>query len=371
LGNLSANSPQPPENPIDSFKNSELDREKERQRDETRQTYRQIDTLLSFRVSGVNYSDKHSMVHKAIQNSGRRKRGQSTAEGRQRQIVSRLNHGIRCRSLVLLPIESEAEWQQHLEGFRQSYAPVGEVEECLVHLIAYQFWRWIGRLIPYERDLTLARMTTPKESLIGDECSSADIQKVLCTPAAELTAQENAARRQLARYEALGNGQSDSLEFSAPEVEELVGLFHRRLTNGDVDDDENEGADLDDGVPIFDGENRTWSAADVQEQLRILCEAAGEDWRAKLYYVLYDYRHELEERLAHLAEAKEHITYSRILGMEELDRLCLYERQISASFRHLVSQLERHQARRLGVPVPAPVAVDLSVSHHGALSEIP
>jgi hypothetical protein len=31
-----------------------------------------------------------------------------------------------------------------------------EVEECLVHLIAYQFWRWIGRLIPHERDLTLA-----------------------------------------------------------------------------------------------------------------------------------------------------------------------------------------------------------------------
>jgi len=316
------------------------------------------------------------MVHKGVQNNGRKKRGPATAQGRQNQIISRLAHGIRSRSPVLLPLENGPEWQQHLEGFRQSYVPVGEAEECLVHLIAYQFWRWIGRLIPYERDLTLARMTTPKESLFGDGCSSADIQKVLETPAAELSAQENAARAQLTRYEALGNGQSDSLVFSASEVEELVGLFHRRLTNGEVDeddggDDENEGADLDDGVPIFDGENRTWSAAEVQEQFALLCEAAGEDWRAKFYYVLYDYRHELEERLSHLAEAKEQIAYSRILGMEELDRLCLYERQISASFRHLVSQLERHQARRSGVPVPAPVAVDLSVSHHGALSEIP
>jgi hypothetical protein len=325
---------------------------------------------------------KQIMVHR-IQKAVRRKRGPATVQGRQNLIASRLGHGIRSRSPVLLPVESEAEWQQHLEGFQQSYAPVGEVEECLVHLIAYQFWRWIGRLIPYERDLTLARMTTPEESLIGDGCSSADIQKVLSTPAAELIAQENAARAQLARYEALGNGQSESLMFSAPEVEELVGLFHRRLTNGEIDDDDgsekdsglscddNEGADLDEEVPIFDGENRNWSAAEVQEQLRILCEAAGEDWRAKLYYVLYDYRHELEERLSHLAEAKEHITYGRILGMEELDRLCLYERQISASFRHLVSQLERHQARRLGQPVAAPVAVDLSVSHHGALPEIP
>jgi len=178
---------------------------------------------------------------------------------------------------------------------------------------------------------------------------------------------------------ALGNAQSDSLVFSAPEVEELVGLFYRRLTNGDVDEDEdsgedydeNEAADPDEGATLFDGENRTWSAAEVQEQLKVLCEAAGADWRGKLSYVLYYYRHELEERLKRLAEAKKHVTCNRILGMEELDRLCLYERQISASFRHLVSQLERHQARRLGVPVPAPVAVDLSVSHHGTLPEIP
>jgi hypothetical protein len=102
-------------------------------------------------------------------------------------------------------------------------------------------------------------------------------------------------------------------------VEELFGLFHRHLTNGDVDDDD-----------------------------------AGE----------MDSRGDYDEN-----EAAD--PCNRILGMEELDRLCLYERQISASFRHLVSQLERHQARRLGVPVPAPVAVDLSVSHHGAQSEIP
>jgi hypothetical protein len=322
------------------------------------------------------------MVQHRAQAAGKKANGQGkgggpkTVAGKERQIISRLTHGIRSRSPVLLQLENEAEWQQHLEGFRQSYAPVGEAEECLVHLIAYQFWRWIGRLIPYERDLTFTRMTTPPESLIGDGCSSADIQKVLETSAAELSAQENAARAQLARYEALGNGQSDSLVFAASEVEELIGLFHRHLTDGEADDndDDNSGEEYDENggeAPIFDGENRTWSAAEIQDQLRLLCAAAGEDWRRKLYGVLYGYRHELEERLSHLAEAKEHITCNRILGMEELDRLCLYERQISASFRHLVSQLERHQARRLGQPVAAPVAVDLSVSHHGTQSEIP
>ena len=98
------------------------------------------------------------MVQKIAQNNGRKKRGPSTAQGRQNQIASRLAHGIRSRSPVLLQVESEAEWQQHLEGIRQSYAPVGEVEECLVHLIAYQFWRMIARLLPYERDLSLTRI---------------------------------------------------------------------------------------------------------------------------------------------------------------------------------------------------------------------
>jgi hypothetical protein len=60
------------------------------------------------------------MVQNTAQNNGRRKRGQSTAEGRQRQIVSRLNHGIRSTSPVLLQVESEAERQQHLGAIRAS-----------------------------------------------------------------------------------------------------------------------------------------------------------------------------------------------------------------------------------------------------------
>jgi hypothetical protein len=315
------------------------------------------------------------MVQPAL-NNGRRKRGQRTAEGRQRQIAAKLTNGIRSRSPVLLPIESETEWQAHLEGFRQAYRPVGEPEECLVHLIAYGFWRWIGRLLPYETALTMAKITTPKESLIGEGCSKDDIQKVLCTPAAELAAQANAARSQLLRYEALGNGLSDNLVFSASEVEELVERFRQRLTDGDLEEngaeyDEDEIVDSEDHARVFDGEQRTWNAVEVQEQLRTLCEAAGTDWRSRLHWVLYDYRHELDERLTRLAEAKEHIAYNRIPAIEELDRLCSYERQLSSTFRHLVSQLERHQARRLGVSIPAPVAVDLSVSHHGAQSEIP
>jgi hypothetical protein len=325
------------------------------------------------------------MVQKAAQKNGQRKgkRGPATAQGRQHQIASRLQHGIRSRSPALLVVESPTEWQQHLEGIRRSFDPSDEYEECLVHLIAYKIWCWIGRLIVYERDLTFAKMTAPSDSLIRGGCSSDDIQKVLSTPSADLEAQQKAAVAQQARYEALGNGESNGLVFSAPEVEELVGWFLKRIQTCDEDDKDDEDdeqdesdeerceVDPDDHAPIFDGENRSWTGAEVQEQLALLCEAAGQDWRAKLPWVLYDRQHKLDERFSRLSEAKEQIAYNRILGLEELNRLTLYERQIHATLKHLVNQLERHQALRRGQPVAAPLALDVIHSYHGIQSDIP
>jgi hypothetical protein len=342
----------------------------------------QTDTLLSFRSGEVHCGDRKLMVQNQARTAGKKANGQGkgggpkTAAGKERQIISRLTHGIRSRSPVLLHVESEAEWWQHLEGIRQSYAPVGEAEECLVYLIAYQYWRWIARLLPYERDLSFTKMTTPSDDLLGEGCSKADIHKVLSTPSKELGVQQKAARDQLARYEALGKGDDSTLVFSASEVEELVGWFQKRVcVDGGLElEDESEDRDDDDPGdegPIFDGENRSWSAPEVQEQLRILCEAAGADWREKLYWILCERQRDLEKDFSHLDEAREQIAYNRILGLEELNRLTLYERQILATLKHLVNQLERHQARRLGQPVAAPVAFDVTVAHHGAQPEIP
>ena len=311
-----------------------------------------------------------------------RKRGQRTAEGQQRQIAARISNGVHFQSPVLPGgIESQEAWEAHLAKLEEALQPVGAWEKLCVYRIALSAWKHF-RLVRHEAAIVSAAILSPNDTFLAsydNEVPGADcVAEVLARSACELAEEFSQRGEFLLRIRALTTDNGEGVAFTAIERRQILSGIIQQLTYDDEgeedsgqDYDENEGADLDDGVPIFDGENRTWSAAKVQEQLRILCEAAGEDWRAKLYYVLYDYRHELEERLSHLAEAKEHITYGQILGMEELDRLCLYERQISASFRHLVSQLERHQARRLGVPVPAPLAVDLSVSHHGALPEIP
>jgi hypothetical protein len=322
------------------------------------------------------------MVQKAAQHNGRRRRGQSTAQGRQNQIASRLNHGIRSRSPVLLHVESSAEWKEHLEGFRQSYAPVGEVEECLVHLIAYQFWRWIGRLIPYERDLTFAKMVRPKDELGLDGVSAEVIQEVLTKSEEELRAPLSASQARLVRYEALENETSE-LVFTKAEVQELFGWLVDRIEEGtdseteDEDDqdeaDPDEGDEASDEAPDFNVEDRPWSVADVQSQLGILCDAVGRSWREELEWFLYSRKEKLNTRLKHLAKAKAHIERKRILSFEEVNRLALYERQINAVLKSLINQLERHQARRQGEPVAAPLALDLTVSSNerSVQSEVP
>jgi len=56
------------------------------------------------------------------------------------------------------------------------------------------------------------------------------------------------------------------------------------------------------------------------------------------------------------------VEQSRILSLEEINRLSLYERQLLAATKSLVNQLERHRALRLGQAVSPPLAVDLTVS---------
>ena len=317
------------------------------------------------------------MVQTAAQgNNGRRKRGrprkhgQVTPEGRKHQIESRLDHGIRSRSPTLLHVESSAEWQEHLEGVRKSYTPVGEAEECLVHLIAYQFWRWIGRLIPYERDLTFAKMVQPKDELGLDGVSAELIQEVLTKSEEELRAPLSEGRAQLVRYEALANGSSE-LVFTKAEVQELLGWFVSRIQEGtdsetededDQDEADPEDDEASDEPPEFNVEDRSWSVADIQAELKILCDAAGRSWREELEWFLYHRQEELDTRLSSLAKAKAHIERKRILSFDEVNRLALYERQINGTLKSLLNQLERHQARRLGQPVAAPLSLDVSLS---------
>jgi hypothetical protein len=99
----------------------------------------------------------------------------------------------------------------------------------------------------------------------------------------------------------------------------------------------------------------------VQEQLESLCTAFDRDWQEELAWVLYSQQSRVTDRLEEIQKAESHIQTGRILGREQVEALLILERQKSATFRNMIAQLERLQARRRGEPVLAPIAVGVSV----------
>jgi hypothetical protein len=301
------------------------------------------------------------MVQSASQN-GRRKRGPATFAGRRNQIKSRLEHGIRSRTPILIGLESEASWRLHWEGYRHYYHPAGKPEEDLVELMAYQMWCWRERLIPYEVALTDARIRAPDNLL--EHISAETIKAVLTTPLEQLRAPWEAELRRFAVYETLNNGASPNERYTKEEVEELFGWVLEHIRYAQVDnEDETQEDQWDELLQVEEGD---WSALEIQEQLQALGQALSLDWREELDGVLSNRRLQVEEHLTEIAQAEAHIQHHRLLGAEEIDRLNLYERQKLATYRHLLSMLERRQALRLGQPVAAPVALDVSLSAHEA-----
>jgi hypothetical protein len=54
--------------------------------------------------------------------------------------------------------------------------------------------------------------------------------------------------------------------------------------------------------------------------------------------------------------------WSIVAVERDVTRLGLYKRQINAQFKSTYSLLERARAYRLGMPVPPPVSIDLTVT---------
>jgi hypothetical protein len=109
-------------------------------------------------------------------------------------------------------------------------------------------------------------------------------------------------------------------------------------------------------------EERPWAAGEIAEQIQILSDAAGGDWREELSWVIQSLQEAEDQHARQIDEARRHVLRNLVLPEGDVTRLALYERQINAQFKSTYSLLERARAWRLGMPVPPPVSVDLTVS---------
>jgi hypothetical protein len=306
------------------------------------------------------------MVQKAFQENGRRKRGEITARGRQHQVESRLTHGIKYQSPVLPDVESEQMWETHLAGIRESLAPVGTFEEALVHKIAFQLWR-ADRLIRHETDLVHSQIVNPNRPF-GEEADKDTVQVVITTPRQQLNSELAASEELISRYEAIGSEASDVV-FSPAEVREFLESILEHVEGREQFDDDDEPEELDSQEEELDIEDRSWTAAEVAEQIKLFASQAGVDWREEFDWALYKERQAISNRREALVTARQHVARKLIPSQDDVVRLGVYERQILAAFKHYLNALQRAQALRLGQPVAAPIALDVTVSDNDHLPE--
>jgi hypothetical protein len=115
-------------------------------------------------LTGLNGKRKH------------RARFANSALGRRSQIQSKLGHGIRGISPVLLGVERQSDWELHYEGICRALNPGNEFEADLVFLIAWQLWRW-GRLIRHETALTTEKIHEPPRSVFDAGIGTVTVTK--------------------------------------------------------------------------------------------------------------------------------------------------------------------------------------------------
>jgi hypothetical protein len=319
------------------------------------------------------------MVQNLTGPNGKRKhraRFANPAQGRRSQIAHKLGHGIRGISPVLLGVEREQDWRKHFEGVCKSLAPGNEFELDLAYLIAWQLWRF-GRLIRHETALTTEKIHEPSDSMFNLGRSILTREAIL-DAIARLQSEsrngnscngEGAKNSLLSRCRALQDGAADVV-FSHEEVREILTLVLEQVrwsreeqNNVESDDDEadnnNDDDSQDEKLAI---EERPWAAGEISEQIRILSESAGVDWREELTFVIQSLEQAEAEHAEQIDEARRHVLRNLVLDERDVNRLALYEHQIAAQFKSTYSLLERARAYRLGMPVPPPVSVDLTVS---------
>ena len=329
-------------------------------------------TFLLWRL-GASCSSK-LMVQSAIlpgfqgEGSVPRKNGQITPEGRAHQIDSRLGHGIRSRFPILLHVESELEWQGHWEGYRAAYHPIGLVEENLVRMVAYQDWKLLYRLIPYENDKTYEGLTNP-DGLRIDGVSGDVIRKILSSGEDAMRATIRVERTKLERYRVLLN-RADDQNFSKIEAREILTWVAEQIQervaaeDGDSssggDDDGDDEDDDDDGERIT-VEARDWTATEIRQQLAILGEAANVSWQKELAYLLRIWEEQLSRHSEAIDKGLAHLRLHRILGPRQHERFALYERQILGTRKALVNSLERLRCLR---PVMARPGTSVRLFRH-------
>ena len=134
----------------------------------------------------------------ASRSNGAKSDGPVTPEGRAISAQNARKHGLTGSGLVVLPHESQEEYDQQLAAFVAQYSPVGAVEVGLVNEIVSTRWR-LSRMMAMEAALFETAIEEQRKALSGEELDAAGIDAAT-TRAYAHVAENSKGFRLLIRY---------------------------------------------------------------------------------------------------------------------------------------------------------------------------
>jgi hypothetical protein len=328
----------------------------------------------------------------ANQANARRSTGPRTPQGKAAVSGNALRHGLLSLKPVLPFVENVADWRQHLADTMADLAPVGYLETALAQRVALLLWR-LGRVARAERDVVAVKQEMGKDEAAEDArralvlrwhdmgwlwppppIDGFDLDEVtpilrdreaLCAAMKGLATLPDDAPVSRDDAEAFLDRADRLAKHKRDDDDELNPGFPRHRLPGDKEAPADDAPapnppDLGPGTP---------TAGTIRAALANLAQQTG--WTVpnllritleELWWRAYMARHRYDTIHGHLS------TYRRanlLPDADTLDRIGRYETSLERSLYRALHELERIRAARLGQPVPAPVAVDVTLSRAG------
>ncbi|OVE76838.1 hypothetical protein BVX98_04575 [bacterium F11] len=303
-------------------------------------------------------TDKQIAANKANAQLG----GVKTVMGKSASKWNALKHGLLAKEVLI----DTGDGREKRDGFEQvlselhaHYGPVGMEEEILVEAAAINYWRY-RRVIKHEVGLLRNQLDDFKDSYFNPKPKLADLSSF----------QKNQFHVQ-EELEGLATCVKLLESEQQTEANDVVGIYEENASmafdsifRGVVLSNKKIPWRPDFGNRYQEGET---------EPLAIYSYLIEEGWtpeeiRAELLKIA---REKLESKNREHAELKaaDDRNLSRIeklgslVSQQDMDRILRYEKTILGHFFKTLHELERKQRLRLGQAVPAPMALDVDVSH--------
>jgi hypothetical protein len=289
--------------------------------------------------------------NKAKSTGTARTTGPRTPQGKDRSKNNALKFGIFSKTVVL-PGESQSEFNALLNGLRKDLGPVGTLEETLVEKVAGLWWRYRRFLIAEAAEIRAGMEFVTWEGIERNRQDAASLPMLTLN---------GGLIRWIANPEAL-QGCLDLLCEFAEEIEARGfspegDTFVLTKLYGRYDKDENWKKTL-----FYSYRNWHNTSICSEEERKQNGYASPQDCRK---YFLEEIKEETESLQRY---KKEHASVlAARLRLEslrrsvpegpQLDRLLRYEAAISRDIERTLNQLERRQRMRLGQSVPPPINV--------------